>query len=373
MVECGVEMKVMICSGKVAPFFSLRAELLKEMQDRHYEITLCGFTTDCVDRCRDLHIKFVEVPFVRGGLNPIADVKTLYLYYKKFKAAQYDVVHSYTAKPNIYGSIAARMAGVKRIYPTINGLGYAFTGNSVKNKMVRAVISILYRIAFLCSTKVFFQNSDDAEELITRGIVKRQKCVIIDGSGIDLNAFPYSELDNTVSFFLAARLLVTKGIRTYIEAARIVRKTHHEARFMLAGAFDTSLDGIKQDELEYYIKDGTIEYLGVVEDMPTALSKCTVFVLPSYYREGVPHAVLEAMSIGRAILTTNGPGCKETINGQNGFMIEPGDYQELAEKMLWMLAHPEDVKKMGLESRRYAEKRFDVKKVNAVMLETMEI
>ena len=217
------------------------------------------------------------------------------------------------------------------------------------------------------------ENSDDAAELVRRGVLPQEKCVVIAGSGIDLNTFPYSEVCQENTFFLATRLLVTKGVRTYFEAAKIVKEKHPEAKFYLAGSLDPNPDGINKDELDQYVQDGTVEYLGVVKDMPAALKEYAVFVLPSYYREGVPHAILEAMSIGRAIITTDAPGCKETINGKNGFLIEPRNSEQLAEKMIWMIEHPAEVKQMGMESRKYAEEKFDVEKVNQVMLETMGI
>ena len=319
----------------------------------------------------------------RAGMNPISDLKVIKTYYEVIKAGKYDLVHSYTAKPNIYGSIAEKKAGVKRIYPTVNGLGYAFTNDTstgFKSKIVRVVTSALYKIAFNCATKVFFQNADDADEMVRRKLVSREKCVVISGSGIDLDMFPYSEMSvEPMKFMIATRLLVAKGVREYFEAARMVKKVHPEVVFQIAGALDPNPDGIKQEELDSYIEDGTVEFLGYV-DMTKALIDCSVFVLPSFYREGVPHSVLEAMGIGRAVITCNTPGCKETVRDaddsgkdKNGFLIESKNSQILAEKMIWMIEHPDDVKAMGKESRKYAEERFDADIVNRIMMETMGI
>ena len=227
---------------------------------------------------------------------------------------------------------------------------------------------------------MFFQNSDDADEMVRRKLISRDKCVVISGSGIDLDMFPYSEMSvEPMKFMIATRLLVTKGVREYFEAARMVKKVHPEVVFQIAGALDPNPDGIKQEELDSYIEDGTVEFLGYV-DMTKALIDCSVFVLPSFYREGVPHSVLEAMGIGRAVITCNTPGCKETVRdaddsgkGKNGFLIESKNSQILAEKMIWMIDHPDDVKAMGKESRKYAEERFDADIVNRIMMETMGI
>lgn len=375
-------MKVLINSGKIFPFFASRRFLVQSMKDAGYEICLSGFQDDLIEECEQAGLGYQYIPIERTGLNPFADLKAIRAYIRFIKQYKPDVVHSYTAKPNIYGSIGARLAGVKKIYPTVNGLGYGFTGNDRKTKLIRLAMCFLYKIAFSCATKVFFQNADDAEEMVRRRVIKREKCVIISGTGISLEEFVLTPMNNTNTFFLASRLLITKGLRTYFEAAKIVKKVHPEARFLLAGALDPNPDGIKEEELSQVVNEGIVEYLGVipVEQMNEAMRECSVYVLPSFYREGVPHAILEAMSTGRAILTTNSPGCKETVKdidgtgaGRNGFLIEPKNSRELAERMIWMIEHPESVKQMGLESFKYAEERFDVKKVNAIMLETMGI
>lgn len=375
-------MKIMMNSGRILPFLTMRKRLLQSVMGEGHEITLSGFQPEYADECHEFGVDFVEVPLSRAGLNPFQDLKVLKLYKQIMKDNHFDVIHSYTIKPNIYGSIAAKRSGIQKIYPTINGLGYSFTDegrSDLKSKLVRTVVKTLYRKAFSCATKVFFQNSDDADEMVRLGLIPRDKCVIISGSGIDLLEFPYSEPSlEPMSFLLATRLLITKGVRTYFEAARIVKGRYPQAIFQIAGGLDPNPDGIKKEELDAYINDGTIMYLGHVDDMPRALAASSVFVLPSFYREGIPHAILEAMSTGRAIITCNSPGCRETVKeadehgeGKNGFLIEPKNSQMLAEKMIWMIEHPDEVALMGRESRKYAEERFDVEKVNKIMLETM--
>lgn len=365
--------RIVINSGLVLPVFSKRSKLIEEMKRRGFEVCISGYQVEGKDECLRRGCAFFHVPMSRSGLNPVSDLQTLYNYYRQYKIGCFDVVHSYTAKPNIYGSIAARMAGVNRIFPTINGLGYAFTNNSLKGRMVRGATCILYKIAFACSTRVIFQNHDDMEELIGRRVVRRDKCVVVAGSGVDVNEYAYSTPTEGNTFLLASRLLVTKGVRNYIEAARLVKRIHPNAIFRLAGGLDSNPDSITQKELDASVEDGTIEYLGKVDDMRSTLSECNVFVLPSYYREGVPHAVLEAMSVGRAIITTDVPGCRETVNGANGVLLPPQNSAELAKAMIWMIDHPEEVKRMGIESRRYAEERFNVDLVNRDILTIMDI
>ena len=365
-------MKVLINSGLVAPVFKKRNALINKMKLKN-SVTVSGYEKEVEELCAKNGVNYEFISMSRAGISPIKDLKTLFSYYKLIKKNKYDIVHSYTAKPNIYGSIGARIAGCKQIYPTINGLGYAFTGNSPKNKIIRFTICFLYKIAFACATKVFFQNPDDANEMIKRKVISKEKCVVISGSGVDTNEYKFCELKRYDVFFLASRLLITKGLREYFEAAVIVKRKYPNVTFLLAGDFDPNPDGITKEELKKYTKSKTVEYLGVVNDMVKALQDCTVFVLPSYYREGIPHVVLEAMSVGRAILTTDSIGCRETINGKNGYLVKAKDAEDLAKKMILMIKNKVKTKQMGIESRKYVEQRFDVNIVNKIMLETMHL
>ena len=368
-------MKILINNGylKGSLFYSMRGKLLESIISNGHSIILTGE----LDNCNNLEgingISLVSSPVSRAGMNPLLDLKLLLFYIRFIRKNHIDIVHSYTAKANIYGSIGAKIAGVKRIFPTINGLGYAFTKQSSKARLIKTILCILYKIAFKCSTKVFFQNRDDINELVKLGVIERDRCVLISGSGVDLEKYSYSESTGEPVFFLASRLLVSKGVKDYFDAARVVKKQYPKARFVLAGALDDNPDSIDKNELNDLVNQGIVEYLGVIDDMPDALKKCSIFVLPSYYREGIPHSLLEALSVGRAIITTNSPGCKETVNERNGFLIEPHSPDQLIKKMTWMIEHPREVEKMGSESRKYAEDRFDVNIVNSTIMETMGI
>lgn len=364
-------MRMMINCGRVAPYFTKRYKLLKQIQRQGHSIFLAGSQHGFEDRIAEEGMNYIHIPFERTGMNPLADLKLLISYYRIMKSNHISFVHSYTAKPNIYGSIAARLAGITQIYPVVNGLGYAYTGNDLKSRCVRFAMDSLYHLAFACSTKVFFQNQDDADEMVQKGIVREKKCVVISGSGIDLDAYPYVHSKANNVFLMATRLLITKGTRTYMEAAKFVKQKYPNAVFQLAGELDPNPDGITKDELDEYISSGIIEYLGVVSDMPSALENCMVFVLPSYYREGIPHAILEAMSVGRAIITADSIGCRETINGKNGFLVPPKDAVALSERMTWCIEHPEQIEEMGKQSYLYAKSRFDVNLVNRIMLKEM--
>ncbi|WP_405374918.1 glycosyltransferase family 4 protein [Pseudobutyrivibrio sp.] len=377
-------MELLINNGNIAPsFFYTREKLLRAFLEKRVDVTISGKQIGCDEFIKDYGLKYRYVDVDRTGTNLLKDVVTIIDYIRLCRKYQYDIVFSYTVKPNIYGSIGARIAGIKRIYPTVNGLGYAFTDSgkiTIKQKAIKRINIYLYRIAFTCSKKVFFQNWDDAEELIQYHAVPRNKCIVVSGSGIDLEKYNYAPLKNTDVFLFASRLLLTKGIRTFLEAAKRIKREYPLARFLVAGSIDSNPDSISKNELETAVSEGTIEYLGHVSNMKEKLEQCSVFVLPSYYREGVPHAVLEAMSVGRAIITCNTPGCKDTISapdehgkGRNGFLIGPKDSEALYSRMKWLLNHPDSLEAMGIESRKYAKEVFDVNIVNSIILNEMEI
>lgn len=368
-------MKVLINNGylKGPLFYAMRGGLLESMIKKGSKITLTGELDDCGNLSAIDGIDVINSPVSRTGVNPISDLKLLLFYIKYTRSHSFDIVHSYTAKANIYGSIGAYIAGTRKIYPTINGLGYAFTGNTRKAKIIKKIMCYLYKIAFKCSSKVFFQNPDDIKEMVDLGVIKKEKCVLIAGSGVDLKQYAFSEAEGKPIFFLASRLLISKGVKDYFEAAKVIKKEYPESHFILAGAIDDNPDSIDRNELNALNEEGIVEYLGVIDNIPEVLAKSSVFVLPSYYREGIPHSLLEALSVGRAIITTNSAGCKETVNGKNGFVINPRDTNALIEKIRWMIEHPIEVKTMGLESRKYAEERFDVRIVNQTIMQTMGI
>ena len=367
-------MNILVNSGRALPFLNTRKKLVSSFIEKGDAVILTGYQTGFESQIQELGASFIETPVNRASFNPIKDMKLLKSYYKIVKKEKISVVHSYTIKPNIYGSIAARIAGIREIYPTINGLGYAYTGNDFKTKLVRLVTSFLYKIAFACSKKVFFQNSDDANEMVKRRLIKSDKCIVIAGSGVDLAEFTEINQPELISFIMVTRLLKSKGVYQYLEAARIVKQKYKNVEIKLVGPLDPNPDGVKEEEVQVFINEGIIKYLGVSENVHKLLGDSSVFVLPSYYREGVPHSILEAMATGRAILTTDSPGCRETVKeGINGFLIPIKDSEALAEKMIWMIENPEKLSEMGKESLLYAQTKFDGDIVNGGMMKTMGI
>jgi glycosyltransferase involved in cell wall biosynthesis len=366
-------MNVLINSGRTVPFLGTRKKLVQKIINKGHNLTLTGYQTGYEKDIESLRAEFTEMPVNRAGLNPFKDIKLLIKYYKLIKKNNIEVVHSYTIKPNIFGTIAARLAGVKEIYPTLNGIGYAFTGKGIKAYVVRIIASILYFIAFKCSKKVFFHNKDDINEMVRRHLISQEKCILINGSGIDMDYFKEESLPESFSFVLISRLLKAKGISEYIKAAKVVKETYPEIVFKLVGPPDPNPTGFKVKDIQPFLEEGTIDYYGEQSDVRPFLRESSVVVLPSY-REGVPHTILEAMATGRAILTTDVPGCRETvINGVNGFLVKPYSHVDLAEKMFDLLRDRILVKKMGKESLIIAKEKFEVNKVNNIITKTMKL
>lgn len=423
-------------------------------------------------KVREFGASYEPLRLHRTGMNPISDFRGFAHLFRLIRRCQPDIVLGYTIKPVIYGSIAARLAGVPKICSIITGLGYSFTRQSVINRVVR----FLYRVALRRNDLVFFQNRDDEEEFRRLGILPAFKLkpepetstrggaprtVVISGSGVDLvhyAAAPLREelklkvevegsgrdrertravelqkgragsanssppnLTSTstcrLNFLLIARLLRDKGIVEFCEAAKRLKGSYPSARFQILGPYDANPAALTEEEMNAWVDEGAIEYLGEASDVRPFLAACDVYVLPSY-REGTPRTVLEAMATARPIITTDAPGCRETvkrksekrksvrsemprqsggpppsedssvplqlklptstappgvIRGENGFLVPVRDVESLGWAMEQLILNPELRTRMGLASREFAEQRYNVHKVNAVILEELAI
>lgn len=367
-------MKVLILASYAGSLVSFRGELIKSLVESGCDILLAAPSIgSCSFDKAPFSISDVstfDVLIDRAGVNPFRDAAAFISIFFLMRKARPDVVLAYTVKPVVYGMMAARMAGVRKRYALITGLGYAFT--DARKGLVPTLVKRLYRAALSFSTKVFYQNPDD--ELLFRqtGLLPAHiPSVIVNGSGIDVTQFQVALLPATPSFLLIARLLGDKGVREYIAAARRIKASYPGATFKLVGWIDENPDAIQQEELDAWVAEGVVEYLGKLTDVRPAIQASAVYVLPSY-REGTPRTVLEAMAMGRAIVTTDAPGCRETVvDGENGFLVPVKDSDALAEAMLKFIEKPELIVAMGKRSREIAEEKYDVDKVNAVMLREM--
>ena len=320
-------------------------------------------------------IQVHEVALKRTGINPLIDLTTVYEFWRLMRRIKPDFALGYTIKPVIYGTAAAWLAGVSSRFALITGLGYAFQGKDGQRTWLKRLVQGLYRVALSKVQKVFFQNPDDEALFHSLGIIKSldQKTVVVNGSGIDTSSFSVQPLPDVTQFLLIARLLGDKGVREYAKAASMVREQYPEVRFGLVGWIDENPDSIAKHELQVWIESGDVEFYGRLDDVKPAIEACSVYVLPSY-REGTPRTVLEAMAMGRPIITTDAPGCRETVvDDDNGFLVPVKSVDELVVAMLKFIEQPELIGRMGARSRQIAEEKYDVNKVNEHMLMEMGV
>ena len=319
----------------------------------------------------------VDFQLTRTGMNPVRDgIDTLRLSLL-LRRLRPDVTLGYFIKPVIYGTLAAWLARVPHRVAMIEGLGYVFTVSndrqSWRRKILKSIVSSLYRLSLVRAHKVIFLNKDDLAEFVAARLVREDKAVNLGGIGVDLSDWPVAPTHvQPVTFLLAARLLREKGIVEYAEAARLVKVRHSEVRFVLLGGLDPNPGGLSQAEVQAWAAEGLLESPGHVAVRPW-LAQASVYVLPSY-REGVPRSTQEAMAMGRPVITTDAPGCRETVDeGVNGFLVPVRDVPALADAMLRFVQNPSLIESMGRESRRLAEMHFDVRKINAQLLKILEV
>lgn len=311
-------------------------------------------------------------PYARTSLNPIGEWRARRHYRALFARLRPDGVFAANPKPVFYAIPAAATCAVPRRVAMVTGLGYAFIGSSTKARLVRMVATRLYRGALGHATTVFFQNEADRGEFARRGLLARAGDVrMCAGSGVDLERF--AEVATPAGapvFTLVARLLADKGVREFVEAARLVRASRPDARFRLVGWIDANPSAIARAELDGWVREGVVEFAGRVDDPRAELAAASVFVLPSY-REGTPRSTLEALATGRAVVTTDAPGCRETVDhGVNGLLVPPRDARALADACLALAGDPARVADMGRASRRKALD-FDVRRVNAAIIDAL--
>lgn len=367
-------MRIIVIGGVPRSLVNFRGSLLKAMRERGNEVIACAPSADKViqGQLMEWGVQYRDITIHRAGMNPLRDMQTLRSLILLFREVRPDVVLAYTVKPVIWGGLAARHVGVPRFFAMITGLGYAFLEGGLRQQAVQRVVSGLYRAALRDSEAVFFQNPDDEAEFRQRTLLDPETPSIrINGSGVELEQFPPQPLPASVVFLLMARLISDKGIREYREAARGLRQRYPEARFLLAGGKDCNPSAIDGEELAQWQREGDIEYLGNLDDVRPALRACSVYVLPSY-REGTPRTVLEAMATGRPIVTTDAPGCRETVEeGINGYLVPLRDSQALADAMERFIVEPDLAQRLGEQSLRIVRERYDVHRVNERILTAM--
>ena len=327
-----------------------------------------------IEQLQAMGAEWRQISLARSGTNPIQELRTLVALYALFRDIRVDVVLAYSPKPVIYGTIAAWLARVPRRYALITGLGYAFTGPfNHRRAAIQAIVRRLLRVALARAHGVMFQNPDDVAELRMRGVLSDvTPSAVFDGCGVDVDEFTVQPLPTgTITFVMVGRLLADKGLREYAAAARRLRDQGVSARFVLVGGIDVNPEAVPLSEVQGWVADGVLEWVGLVADVRPILAAAHVFVLPSY-REGLPQSTLEAMAMGRPVVTTDVPGCRETVRHEiNGLVVPARDAAALAKACLRFVNEPGLSARMGRAGRDLAEARFESGKVARSVIQFM--
>ncbi len=358
-----------------------RADLIKSLHQLGHTVyaLALNYDDDTREQVKNLGAIPVDYKFSRTGLNPLKDFLDTFALSKQLKSLSPDLVLSYFSKPCIFGTLAAVIAGVKKRYAMLEGLGYLFTeqpqGVSWKVKLLKKIQVTLYRCIFPKLDALILLNPDDRHDLLVNCNIKVKQAHILGGIGLNMTDYPFTPPpEPPVSFIFIARLLAEKGVHEYVAAARAVKARHPETLFYMLGTLDKQNPGsLTEENLADLIEDDIIIAPGHVSNVAEWIAKSSVFVLPSY-REGLPRSTQEAMAMGRAILSTDVPGCRETVvQGVNGYLVKRWSHEELAEKMCELIEDPKKTVEMGLASYQLAQERFDAQKVNNRLLEILKI
>lgn len=365
--------RILIIASLASSLIRFRGDFIKSLIQNGYDVFTAApsYGEEDFQIIRTMGASPIQFNLQRTGLNPIKDLNSIMELKSIIKDHNIDLVFPYTVKPVIYGSMAANMCKVP-VISLITGLGYTFTGLSAKARVLQRFNELLYKLSIRKNRIVVFQNKDDYQLFIDRKVIsKQQRIEFVSGSGVNLNEFKFKEKysSDKVSFLLVARLIKEKGIGLYMEAAKILKIKYPKTEFHLIGVPQKSPSAISEDEINLLHEEGIIVFHGSQSNIEDHLHKTDIFVLPSYYREGLPRTTLEACACGNPIITTDSVGCREAvIEGVNGFLIEPQNLDELVKAMDFFITNPEKIKEMGINSRKYAEERFDVNLINNDLL-----
>jgi len=369
-------MKIVVVASLAYSLVNFRGRLLAAMIDMGHSVLACAPDEDAETerQLRMMGVSYHRLPMIRTGTNPLDDLRTLTWLVGFLRREKPDVVLAYTQKPILYAGVASRLARQGRFYAMVSGLGHVFSDGG--GGLLRSAVSVLYRYALGRARAVFVFNRDDEGEMLRHHILRRDAVVVqVPGSGVDLSRYgQHPPPAGPPTFLLVARLLCNKGHFEFAEAARIVRARHPEVRFGLLGPPDPGEMGVDMATIAAWQAEGVVEYLGETRDVRPYLAAATVVVLPSWYREGLPRTLLEAMATGRAVITTDMPGCREpVIPGETGYLVPARDAEALAAAMIRFVDHPALAVTMGAAGRKLAEQRFAVERVNDILLRTMDL
>lgn len=355
---------IIVFSSSGFALINFRGSLIKLMLDQGCRVTCLApdFSATQKSWLTDLGAVPVDISLKRTGLNPIAFLSEYMKLLAQVRSIRPDVLLTFFAKPNILGGLLAKRLGIKRFVPMVEGLGYTFgveQPNS-RRRIVRQLVVVLYRYAFKAASRVIFLNDNDKAEFEKLGICQPGRSTVLGPIGVPIKDFPEQRTyPDTITFVLCARMIVEKGVREFAEAARIIREKYPRSEFHLLGDVDDNPLSLSKDEINSWVHESVLKWHGHVDVVPY-LYKASVFVLPTYYREGVPRSLQEAMAASLPVITTEIPGCTELVtHGENGILVKKRDVATLVAAMTGFLDNPERVSQMGRKSRTFAEQRLD--------------
>lgn len=368
-----IKHKIAFVGNSIKTMCNFRQPLIETLANEGYEVTIIANDDSDDHSFTKAGVKFIPIEVDWRGLNPVSDIKLLRRLKRIYRREKFDFILHYTIKPVIYGTIAAHAAQTPSL-SVITGSGYAF----LQKNWLRRVVILLYRYAFRFPEKVWFLNTEDQQLFIDEHIINIERTDILDSEGVDTQRFaPKEKSEKTFSFIYLGRLLWAKGVGEFVEAAKILHKKYPDVKFKILGktdGIDSAIDVMPTD-LEQWEKDDVVSYLGETRDVVPFITESDCLVQPSYYREGVPRTLLEAASMGKPIITTDSVGCRETIiDGKTGFLCQPRNASDLAEKMEQMiLLSAEQRIAMGQAGRQLVLNRFDNKIVHEKYLQYLQI
>lgn len=385
-------MKIALIYADDFSLWHFHRDLLARLRDAGHDVYAVSPSGKYVKHIEAMGVRHIPVRIHRF-MSPIRDILLAWELYRMCRQAGFDVVHNFTIKPNIYGAVAARLAGVGRVIGTAEGLGYMYgDGAGWKVRLMRPVVNAMYRIGCSMSHRFWFVNPDDRDLFVAKGILAPEKAFLTISAGVNVQDYSADMVDEsrryhlrekwnlvageTVILMVVARVIWTKGVREFVEAAELLAETHPSLRFLLVGPVEEdSPESVPEQYLREKERTPSFRWWGFTEDIKAAYSIADLVVLPSYYREGVPNVLLEAMALGRAIITTDHVGCKEVVeDGKNGLLVPVRDARALAEAVETLVLDEGRRRRFGEYARVKAERDFDKRKIiNRIMRELYEV
>ncbi|WP_448526719.1 glycosyltransferase family 4 protein [Parathermosynechococcus lividus] len=377
-VSNSIELKplsILLLCNSAQMLLNFRSELVADLANAGLEVHCLAPDFSEVEKSKLNALGAICHSFylVRNSINPLDDIKSFFSLVKLMKQVNPDSILAISAKPIIWGLLASNFVNVKSRLVLFTGLGYAFTPtDKLKQNLLKNLLTFLYKLTLPFAHKVIFQNPDDCCEISQLCGLNQDKTLVIQGTGVNLQEWPFCPPHLTpLTFTLVARLLIEKGILEFLAAAQHLKAIYPQVQFWLIGGLDTNPGSLSQSQIDEFIASGVVEWFGFV-NVKDYLPITSVFVLPSYYREGVPRSTQEAMAMGRPVITTDVPGCRETVvDGYNGFLIPPRDVTALIEAMQKFIENPDLIPSMGYNSYQMAVELFDVRKINAQYLKLL--